>query len=89
MPPAAGPGVALIAVDKIGYRTLEEVRRLFLGGLPTESKGEGDVVLRMIETYDPLKQAVVMAMFEGEKPVTIKMRLEPPFLVDEVSGAVH
>ena len=48
-----------------------------LAGLREKLYGEdADITLRMIETYDPEKQAVVMIEFRGGNPITIKMRLE-------------
>ena len=45
-------------------------------------------MMRMIETYAPSTQAVVMVVFEGQNPITVKMKLERPFVLDEAAG-VH
>jgi hypothetical protein len=40
----------------------------------------------MTETYDPATQAVVMAIIDGQNPISIKLRLEKPNLVDDPGG---
>jgi len=68
------------------YYVLTQVQRLAAdrSGVLRE---QADILIRMIETYDPATQAVVMAVGTGD-PIAIKMRLEMPFIVDEVGG-VH
>ena len=41
------------------------------------------VLVRMIETYDPSGQAVVTVRIVGQKPVSVKMKLERPLVIDE------
>jgi hypothetical protein len=86
-----GRGVVRVELPKKGtvgaliYHDLDEMRRL-TARLSPES--EGDVVIRMIETYDPERQGVVMVEIQGEKAVSMKMNLNPPTLVAE-PGGVH
>lgn len=64
------------------YVALGELRSL----TNPEGNDEAAVLVRMVETYDPERQAVVMASIDGENPISIKIRLERPNLVDEASG---
>ncbi len=43
-------------------------------------------MVQMIESYDPAKQAVVTVAFGGGNPITVKMRLEAPIIVDGPPG---
>ena len=67
---------ALVATNQV-YHTLNGIRRL-TANLEGSGRTEADVLIRMIETYDPAKQAVVTAALEGENPITITMKLEAP-----------
>jgi len=69
------------------YYVLTQVQRLAadLSGVLRE---QADILIRMIETYDPATQAVVIAAVGTVDPIAIKMRLEMPFIVDQV-GCVH
>ena len=58
------------------FHTVNEIRRR-TAGLTGGRRDEADILLRMIETYDPTTQAVVMTTFEGENPVSLKVRLTP------------
>jgi len=69
------------------YYVLTQVQRLAadLSGVLRE---QADILIRMIETYDPATQAVVIPVVGTVDPIAIKMRLEMPFIVDQVGG-VH
>ena len=42
----------------------------------------------MIETYDPATQVVVTAALTRGNPITVKMNLDAPVILDEAKG-VH
>ena len=73
-------GMTVIGQVMMKYVGLEEARGL-IGG-----DEDGQITLRMIETYDPTRQAVVLAGILDENPISIKMRLELPFMVDDPGG---
>jgi len=81
--PAARPGSgSSLEMTDMLYQTLTVLRPLF-----TETRAPNretaDVVIRMLETYDPTKHAIVLLSFEeGPNPVSLKMRLDPPYEVD-------
>jgi hypothetical protein len=77
--PRLPPGViAIVGIGEMTYTTLEEARRL----LADRDDEDSAITLRMVETYDPGRQAALIAAIVGENPVTMKMRLAPPTLVD-------
>ena len=89
--PEVAPGTrrarrAMVSTEMV-YHTLSEVRRL-TAGLQGTIRDDADVLLRMIETYDPSMQAVVTVAVGSDNPVSVKIRLERPFLVDKPDG-VH
>jgi hypothetical protein len=61
---------------------VEDLREIAPPGSPESA----DILARMTETYDPATQAVVMAAIDGQNPISIKLRLEPPNLVDDPGG---
>ena len=69
------------------YHTLDGLRGL-TADLQGDSREDADILLTMVETYDPGRQAVVTVAVEGQNPVSVKMKLEPAFVVDEADG-VH
>lgn len=77
--PAPPPGTAIITIPGAGYHTLEDLRRM-ASDLPDNE--DMAISIRMVETYDPSRQAVVMATVGDGNPVTMKMKLDPPTLVD-------
>ena len=85
VPPIPDPDQPIKA--EMVYHVLTQVQRLAadLSGVLRE---QADILIRMIETYDPATQAVVMAAVGIGNPIAIKMRLEMPFIVDE-AGGVH
>jgi hypothetical protein len=80
-------GTASIVSTSLVYHTLDEIQRV-TADVTGSAREDRDILIRMIETYDPSKQAVVTAMIEGHNPITIKMKLERPVIADE-SGRVH
>lgn len=86
--PGLPSGMTRVTVStEMVYHVLDDLRG-WRADLPPTSQEDTDVLIRMIETYDPSRQAVVMLTFAGRNPVTIKMKLERPFGLDEVDG-VH
>ena len=81
--PAAPPvsGTSLAITDML-YQTLTVLRPL-LTNITGPNRETADVLIGMLETYDPTKHAVVVLSFdEGPNPVSVKMRLDPPYVVD-------
>jgi hypothetical protein len=75
--PSVPPNTEALVATEMVYHDLAEMRRL-MGEI-----GEDEAItLRMIETYDPERQAVVMAAIADQNPITVKMRLEAPVIVD-------
>ena len=75
--PRVPAGTNALVETKMVYHDLKEMRRL----LSKAGKDEA-TTLQMIETYDPTRQAVVIAAIDGGNPITIKMKLDPPVIVD-------
>ena len=76
--PELPPGpVTAPAATEMTYRTLNRVRRL-----TTELRGaereEAYELISMLETYDPVRQAVVSVTVGRGTPVTVMMALERP-----------
>ena len=84
--PELPPGITMVSPE-MAYHTLDEIR-----GLTGDAKGslreQADVLIGMIETYDPEQQAVIMVAFGAGNPISVKMRLERPFILDD-AGGVH
>jgi hypothetical protein len=74
LPP--GPVTALVATE-MTYRTLNRVRRLTTELRGTERE-EAYVLISMLETYDPVREAVVTVSVGRENPITVTMALERP-----------
>ena len=86
--PGLPSGMARVTVStEMVYHLLDDLCG-WRDELPRASQEDTDVLIRMVETYDPTRQAVVMLAFAGKNPVTITMQLERPFVLDEVDG-VH
>jgi hypothetical protein len=81
--PLPRAGATIVSVTEMVYHTLEELR-----GLLAADDADQAVLLKMVETYDPTTQAVVVAAFTGGNPISVEMRLEPPTMVDGAEG-VH
>ena len=88
VPASPTPGGIFVGVTNMVYHTLEEIRDL-MADLQGDSRADADIMICTIETYDPDGQAVVMAALAQGNPITIKMRLERPFIFDAPdSGAL-
>ncbi len=85
--PDVPPGTTAIVATEMVYHTLAEIRRV-TANLTGTTADDAAVLIRMIDTYDPARQAVVTAAIAGQNPITIKMKLERPFLLDDADG-VH
>ena len=69
--PDLPPNVSVLVSATMVYHTLEEMRRL-IAELQGTTPEDADVLLRMLETYDPSRQAVVTAAIEGQNPIRSK-----------------
>jgi hypothetical protein len=78
-------GTTVVGTTMMKYITLNELRNAVK---PAKGK-DAEVLVGMVETYDPSIQAVVMASIERENPISLKLRLQPPTLVDPATDAVH
>ncbi len=86
--PEVGAGVlAAVVSTEMVYHTCSQVREL-TASLQGDSGEDAAALLRMIDTYDPERQAVVVVAFATGNPVSVKMKLERPFVIDEARG-VH
>jgi hypothetical protein len=72
--PVVQPGTEAIVSAEMMYHDLDEMRSL-IGN--TE---DGSTTLRMIETYEPDREAVVVATIDKGNPLAMTMRLDPPVL---------
>ena len=66
--PDVEPERAIVATSMV-YHQLEHVRRLTAG-----TGDDADVLVRMIETYDPDAQALVLATVGRSNPISLKWR---------------
>jgi hypothetical protein len=76
--PDIPPGVTAIASTAMVYHAIDEIRNL--------ARADAAVVIRMIETYDPSSQAVVMVATPLGNSITVKMRLDAPVILDDAKG---
>jgi hypothetical protein len=83
--PDVPPGSTVMAVRSMTYHTLEQIREI-AGGLAGDTAADAAVLVRMIETYDPERQAVVTAAIDGQAPISIKMKLELPIISPQPPG---
>ena len=83
--PIVPAGVTAVGVADLVYHTLEEIRTLTRGMSGTEHE-DADILIRMAETYDPETQAVVLAAIDRQPPISIRLRLDRPVIVDEAEG---
>ena len=74
--PSVAPGVRTNVSPQMLYEDAETVRDL-MADYP-EIADDAAVTLGMIDTYDPERQAVVLASFQGGNPIAMKMRLDLP-----------
>jgi hypothetical protein len=58
------------------YHTVSEFRRR-TADLTGGSRDTVDMLLRMIDTYDPTMQAVLIATLDGQNPVSLRVKLAP------------
>jgi hypothetical protein len=82
--PDVKPGTRRMSTEMV-YRSLSDARQS-TADCQASARADADVLLRMIETYDPIQQAVVTVDFETGHPITVKMKLERPFITDEATG---
>jgi hypothetical protein len=78
--PARGTPTGFMTAP-MGYTDLAYIRQLHVDATEQERESAA-VVLRMVETYDPFKQAVVMIAFPDANAITVKMRLAEPLIED-------
>ena len=77
--PALPAGTTTMVLTEMVYHELADVRRMTADLDPSS---DAAVLIRMIETYDPAKQAVVMIATGKDNPISVKMRLDAPYLVE-------
>jgi hypothetical protein len=76
--PELPPGhITALGSTEMIYHTLDKVRRLTCELRGTDRE-EGYGLIRTIETYDPVRQAVVTVTVGRETPITVTMTLERP-----------
>lgn len=73
--PALQPGTTIIVETHMMYYTLDHIRHL-VAGLSAAQREDGDALVRLIEKYDPQRQAVVSVTVGRENPVRVTMDLE-------------
>jgi hypothetical protein len=79
------PGTNVVAAT-MHYHDLTSVRAL-TAEITDSGLEDADILLRMVETYDPETQAVVMASAGGGFPVFVTIRLDQPtIIVDDPDG---
>jgi len=76
--PSVAPGVRTNVSAQMLYEDAETVRDL-MADYP-EIADDAAITLGMIDSYDPEKQAVVLASFQGGNPIAMKIRLDVPVL---------
>jgi hypothetical protein len=86
VPQLASGTYALISTEMV-YHLLSAVERIATD-LDAWSISDGGALIRMMQTYDPATQAVVIVSINGQPPIAVKMNLDRPFVVDE-SETVH
>ncbi len=74
--PAVPPGTQAIVSAEMVYHDLEEMKTL------VGDTAEGSITLRLIESYEPEGQAVVIATIGTGNPITMTLRLAPPAFVN-------
>jgi hypothetical protein len=80
VPALPAPGQTVQVATEMVYHELAELRRMTAS---MKDRSDAAVLIRMIETYDPAKQAVVMIAVGRDNPVSVKMRLDAPFIVED------
>lgn len=85
--PVLPPGTQAVVQTDTLWVPLAEVKRTTQGHADAHIQEDAAVLVRMIETYDPAIQAVISCA-RGQHLITVKMRLDPPFVYDTAPG-VH
>jgi hypothetical protein len=90
--PSVAPGVDVVVSTQMIYYTATKFELLFKELGDADRVAIGDVSLnlneihtlfRMIQTYDPSRQAVVSVRIGDHNAVSVKMELEPPLVTNE------
>jgi hypothetical protein len=68
-----------LIVTSMVYHRLVDLRAIH-ADIEGSSRESATILLQMIETYDPFKQAVITVASGQRNPITIKMRLAEPFV---------
>jgi hypothetical protein len=71
--PNVPPGHTALGITMMKYITLDDLRRI-----TNPAEKDWANLARMVETYDPEQQSVVIGAIEGEPSISIKMKLERP-----------
>ena len=86
--PPVPPGRRRAVVSaEFTYHALDQLRE-FTRRVAAENQDSAAAFLCMVETYDPLRYAVVTVILGHALPVSIKMSLEVPVVLPEAAG-VH
>ena len=80
-PIARGTNVVAATMNYHDLATVREMR----AELISSGHDDADILIRRVETYDPATQTVVMAT-AGGLPVSVKMRLDAPIIIDDPGG---
>lgn len=72
--PESPPSVSGLAMTDMVYHKLDDLRGL-LADLSDASREDADITLRMVETYEPERQAVVTVAADGHNAISVKLRL--------------
>lgn len=79
LPPTPEPGAT---VTTMMYRSASDLRRS-TADVIDHLREDRDIIVRMIETYDPEREAVVTIAFAYGNSITVKLHLDLPFIVEE------
>ena len=81
--PDVPSGMTALGLSEMKYMTLAELRALTR---EMSAAAEVRLLVGMVEGYDHSREAVLYARIKGHDPISIKMKLERPTLVDGPDG---
>ena len=82
--PEPPPGLGGLAMTNMVYHKLDDLREL-LNDVGDANRDDADITLRMVEMYNPERQAVVTVAVAGENAISVKLRLEPLTIIESDS----
>ena len=77
--PSLPPAPTAFVSTEMVYHSLEQIRELMAD---IDDQVGAAAMIRIIETYDPTKHAVVTVAVGNEHPFTAKVRLDEPYLAE-------